>query len=166
MVDSSYIGNRIAANPTTSPLPNAANPKNITGTEVGDQVGLDVNIIQSVPLDAEISVPATGLEVSVIAAVDETIGLANRSYISGSVAVLTSPVEAKVGGSALTDRLGLRINNKGPDETVYFGPSGVDTSTGEPLYPGQSVELDFGDDNPVFLVASATGSTCIVQEFS
>lgn len=167
MVDSSYIGNRIAGNPSTSPLPNASNPKNVTTSEIDDKVGLDVNIIGSVPIEAEFTAPATGLDVNVESAADETIGLANRSYVSGTVAVLTSPVEAKADSSRLTDRLGMRIYAKKTNtDAVQYGPSGVTTTTGEDLEPGQSVELDFGDDNPVYLVASVTGNTCVVQEFS
>ena len=85
-------------------------------------------------------------------------------YVSDSVSVTTSAIEAKVGGSRLANREGVTVTNKGP-QTVYYGPSGVTSSTGDVLYKDQSVSLPLGDIE-IFLITSTSSATVIVQEFA
>ena|SRR5690606_4081423 len=89
----------------------------------------------------------------------------DNAYLSGTVTVGTSAVEAKVGGSALAEREMVRIHNIS-NSTVYFGPSGVTTSSGEPLYKNQWVSLPAGPNNPVYLIRASGSSDVIVQEMS
>lgn len=84
-------------------------------------------------------------------------------YLSGPVTVGTSAVEAKVGASAEPLRESVRIYNSSSG-TVYFGPSGVTTTTGEPLKKCQWVSLPAGSNNPVYLIAASAVGDVIVQE--
>ena len=84
------------------------------------------------------------------------------TYVSGSVTVGTSEVEAKVGGSRDSLRQFVTIYNGG-NATIYFGPSGITTSTGEPLEKKQKVEIAVSDIG-VFMITAAGTSDVIVQE--
>jgi hypothetical protein len=85
-------------------------------------------------------------------------------YVSGPVTVSTSAIEAKVGGSRLTNREALTITNQGPG-SIWFGPAGVTTSTGDELKKDQSVSLPIGDIG-VFMIKNSGSATVIVQEFA
>jgi hypothetical protein len=88
------------------------------------------------------------------------------SYVAGVVSVSTSQVEAKVGGSPLTGREVLRIFNNS-NTTIYFGPSGLTASTGEPIYKNQWVEIKAKDSLSVYLLtASGTASDVRIQEMA
>jgi hypothetical protein len=88
----------------------------------------------------------------------------NDSYLSGLIVVTTSQVEAKVGASRLSGRETLRIYNKG--STIYFGPSGVTTSTGEPLMKNQWVNIPAGENIEVFMITTSGSVNVIVQEMA
>ena len=89
----------------------------------------------------------------------------NTDYVSGTISVGTTQVEAKVGGSRLEERKVVRVYNDS-NNTIYFGPSGVTTSTGEPLTKNNWVELDLGPDVGLFLIASSSLTGIIIQERS
>lgn len=83
------------------------------------------------------------------------------SYVQGSITVGTSQVEAKVGGSRLTNRQSLLIHN-GSTKTIYVGPSGVTTSM-RPIFKDQVYATD--DANlAVFLIAATAGNTGVIIE--
>jgi hypothetical protein len=79
-------------------------------------------------------------------------------YVSGPVTVGVTEVEAKVGATRETQRQFVRIYNNS-NSVIYFGPTGLSTSTGEPLQKHQSVEVA-ASDLGVFLIAGSV----IVQE--
>jgi hypothetical protein len=85
-------------------------------------------------------------------------------YVSGAVTVTTSAIEAKVGGSRQTGREVLYIENTS-SVTIYYGPSGVTTSTGARLFKDQSVFLPVGN-MAVYLIAASGSNAVIVQEFA
>lgn len=88
------------------------------------------------------------------------------SYVAGPISVTTSQIEAKVGASRLTGREVLRIFNNS-STTIYFGPSGLTSSTGEPLYKQQWVELKVKDTLGIYLLtASGTASDVRIQEMA
>jgi hypothetical protein len=90
----------------------------------------------------------------------------NDGYASGAVAVSTTQVEAKVGASRLVGREGLTITNKGPNP-VYYGPSGVTSTTGDVLLKNQFVSLPFGEAVAVFMICAAGQSaSVIIQELA
>lgn len=92
-------------------------------------------------------------------------GVASVAYLTGTVTVGTTEVEAKVGGSALSGRISVRIYNRSSN-TIFFGPTGLTTTTGEDLAPGQSVELRLAASPGLFLIAAGAGNTVVVQELS
>lgn len=87
----------------------------------------------------------------------------SEAMVQGSVSVGTSSVEAKASTSALEGREQVRVYNKGP-YTIYWGPSGVTTSTGEPIYVDQWIDLPYSDTVPVYLVSGTASSSAIVTE--
>lgn len=91
--------------------------------------------------------------------------IVNDSYVQGTVSVTTSQIEAKVGGSRLDKRQILRIYNSS-NNTIYFGPSGVTTSTGEPIEKNNWVNIPAGDQIAVFLIAATGTNSVIVSEWS
>lgn len=87
------------------------------------------------------------------------------SYVAGSITVGTSQVLAAASGSNLSLRQELIIYNKSAS-TIYFGPTGVTTSTGIPIGPTEVLNLPFSQNVSVFLISGTAGNTVIVQELA
>ena len=86
------------------------------------------------------------------------------SYLAGSISVSTTQIEAKVGASRLESRETLRIYNNS-NTTIYFGPSGVTSLIGEPIFKNQWVNIPVNGNLAVFLItASGTASDVRIQE--
>jgi len=90
----------------------------------------------------------------------------NSDYVAGALSVTTSAVEAKVGASRLSKREMVRIYNNDSSIIIYFGPSGVTTSSGEPIKPGEAVSVPAGDAIGVFLIAASGTVNTRIQEMS
>lgn len=89
----------------------------------------------------------------------------NQTYVSGAVSVGTTAVEAKVGASRISPREMVRIYNNS-SQTVYYGASGVLTTTGEPIEPGSSISVPAGDQLGVFLIVASGTADCRIQEMA
>lgn len=100
-----------------------------------------------------------------ITADKDVFEVVNSDYVTGVVTVGTTEVEAKVGGSPLTDRKIISIYNDS-NSTIYYGPTGVTTTTGQPLLKKQTFSVVLGPDVSLFLIAGSAGNDVIVQEFS
>lgn len=87
------------------------------------------------------------------------------SYEQAVITVGTSQIEAKVNASRKDGRQMLRIYN-GSNAVVYFGPTGVTTSTGEPIEKKQWVNIPASDALALFLIAGSAGNSVIVSEWS
>ena len=87
------------------------------------------------------------------------------SLVQGLVAVTSSQIEAKVGASRQSGRQMLRIYN-GSNAIVYFGPTGVTTSTGEPIEKKQWVNIPASDTLALFLIAASGTNNVIVSEWA
>jgi hypothetical protein len=85
------------------------------------------------------------------------------AYVAGVISVSTTQIEAKVGTSRLENREVLRIFNNS-NTTLYFGPSGVTASTGEPLFKNQWINIPIGDIAVFLITASGTASDVRIQE--
>ena len=83
-------------------------------------------------------------------------------YVTGTITVGTSLVEAKVGAERLSNRQFVSIHNYGPN-TVYVGPDGVTTANGRPLFVDQSIDIPLGNLG-VYIVAEQANNTVVVQE--
>ena len=96
----------------------------------------------------------------------ELSDVSNDAYVAGSISVSTTQVEAKVGANRLAGRENLRVFNNS-NTTIYFGPSGVTASTGEPVFKNQWVNIPAGASLAVFLItASGTASDVRIQEMA
>ena len=85
------------------------------------------------------------------------------SYVAGVISVSTSQIEAKVGASRVATRETLRIYNNS-NTTIYFGPSGVTSLTGEPIFKNQWVNIPIGDIAVFLITASGTATDVRIQE--
>ena len=92
---------------------------------------------------------------------DDVLG---EGYIAGAINVSTIQIEAKVGASRLAGREYVRVFNNSAG-TIYFGPSGVTTSSGEPLYKSQWVSIPLGDVG-IYLIAASSLTDIRIQEFA
>ena len=84
------------------------------------------------------------------------------TLLQGVVTIGTTQVELKVGGSVDPDREAVRVYNKS-NSTIYIGPSGVTTSTGEPLAKKQWIEMPIGTQS-LYAIAGSAGNDVIVWE--
>lgn len=85
------------------------------------------------------------------------------SWVAGTMSVTNSASEAKVGASRLAGRQSLLVYN-GTNVNIYYGPSGVTTTNGIPIFPQQQLTLSIGNLG-VYLIAAAAGPyTVIVHE--
>lgn len=82
------------------------------------------------------------------------------TLLQGVVTVSTTQTELKVGGSVDSDRETVRVYNKS-NAIVYIGPSGVTTSTGEPLNKNQWIEMPIGTQSLYAIVASGTADVIV-----
>lgn len=84
--------------------------------------------------------------------------------VEGAITVGTSATEAKAGGSRLNPRQYLGVLNNS-SVTIYWGfTSGVTTSTGTPIAPGQYWPFDISGLQPVYLIAGTAGNNVRITE--
>lgn len=88
-----------------------------------------------------------------------------NSYVQATVSVGTSQVEAKVGSNRLEGRQLLRLFNNS-NSTIYFGPTGVTTSNGEPLFKNQSMTIPLSDAAALYMIAGSASNNVIVSEYA
>lgn len=82
----------------------------------------------------------------------------------GAITVTTSVIEAKVGGSRLSNRKLLTVYNNG-NNTIYWGyTSGVTSSNGTPIVKNQQAVWDIGDDQAIYLIAGSGSNNVRVTE--
>ena len=75
--------------------------------------------------------------------------------VTGALSVGTSAVEAKVGGSVLSDRKAIAVQPL--DFDIYWGyDSGVTTSTGHLLYKGTLAYIQSAESLPIYFIAAQT----------
>ena len=87
------------------------------------------------------------------------------NYLSAVIAVGTTQVEAKVGGSIMVDREMVMAHNDS-NSTVYFGPTGVATTgvnKGIPLFRNQTMALMIKGLS-LYFIADSADNNIIVQE--
>ena len=85
------------------------------------------------------------------------------SWLQGIVAVGATQVEVKVGASKSATREMIIIHNSS-NNTIYYGPTGITTSTGIPLFKNQWVEIMAGNHQSVFMIAASAGNNVIIAE--
>lgn len=80
--------------------------------------------------------------------------------VQGSVTIQTTQTELKVGATREPQREVVRVYNNS-NSTIYVGPAGVTSSTGEPLFKKQSMEMPIGDQALYAIVGSGTASVIV-----
>lgn len=82
-----------------------------------------------------------------------------------NLAVTTTPVEVKVGASALEDRLAVLIQPQ--DGFIYMGyNSSVSSATGIKIFKGQLFALEAGSRVTVYIVSGSGTVNVRIQEVS
>ena len=76
------------------------------------------------------------------------------ALFSGQQAVTASAVN--LGSQVL--RAGVALVNEGP-ATIWYGPTGITTSTGTPLLNGEAASIPIGNLSAVYVIAVSTGSS-------
>jgi len=80
--------------------------------------------------------------------------------LQGVVTITSTQTELKVGASLNPDREVVRVYNNS-NETIFFGPNGVTTTTGEPLRRRQSMEMPIGAQQLFAITASGTADVIV-----
>jgi hypothetical protein len=88
-----------------------------------------------------------------------------NGLVSGTITVGTSAVEVKVGANRLAGREYIELYNSS-NATIYYGPSGVTTSTGIPIFKGQVKGIPAGEEVAVYLIAAGAGNTVVAMEWA
>lgn len=120
-----------------------------TGTAgSGGHFGLDVNLLNSPTISGTVNSNLNGLT-----------NFQTSQYTVGTSAVQLTPTPL-TGRSSMSIKAITTGNN-----IVYVGSSsGVTTSTGYPLFNGDSLQLDLTGAHVVYAIASAAGQTVAVME--
>jgi len=132
-------------------LANADGSKKVTVTTVGPDNGLDVNIIGGA-VDATVS-----------GTVDTNLlGLPN--FQTSQYSIGTSAVQITL--TPLTNRSSISIKAvTTTNNMIYIGnSSSVTTSTGYPLFNGDSLQFDLTGASQIWLIASASSQTACILE--
>lgn len=90
---------------------------------------------------------------------------ANVTFIDGNKTINTTESLASVGVSNLANRKSVVIFNRG-GQTIYYGTTGVDDTTGIAIEKDEVIELELGDSIMVYLVTKTGSSTVTIQEFA
>lgn len=123
--------------------------------------GSNVAIVDS---SGNLHVTTTGSSTVSGTVTSETAGL--NAFATSQYAVGTSAVQ--ITPSPLTNRssVSLRVIVTG-NEVVFIGTnSGVSTTTGYPLYGGDTLHMDLTPSNQIWAVASAAGQTICALEMA
>ena len=94
------------------------------------------------------------------------IDVINNQFQAGTITVGTTEILASINGSSnLSGRQEITIFNSSAN-TIYYGPTGVSTSTGIPIEAGETVSLQYGEFINVYLIAATAGNSTIIHEAS
>lgn len=83
-------------------------------------------------------------------------------FVQEEITIGTTQVEALTTGTDIAEREIVRIYNKG-NQTVYFGPTGVTSTSGEPLRKNQWIEIAIRNQS-VFLITDSGTADVIVTD--
>lgn len=85
----------------------------------------------------------------------------STSITTGQQAVTNTAAKLN-GGVATSFTNGFRLKNLSTSTApVFYGPSGVTTSTGDELAPGESVILPVADASTVYVIAVSAGTSTV-----
>lgn len=129
----------------------------------------DLNELQSAGTTKVIGSDASGLETTAVNATGNgdlnTADILRSGGTQGTITVGTSAVEVKVGGSALSDRKLVNIDNTS-STVLYWGyTSGVTTSSyAGRIFKDQQIFLPAGPSCTIYLIAGTAGNSVRIGE--
>jgi hypothetical protein len=84
--------------------------------------------------------------------------------VVGAKTVTTTAASIFAGSAALPDRYAMTVYNDS-SYTIYWGPSGVTTSTGMPILPGDSVTFEFSQSvvTAIYMIAAASAAIRVME---
>jgi len=99
--------------------------------------------------------------------VEATLLALRQTIVTGAKTVTSTAAEIFAGSSRLAGRHAMVITNVGTDH-VYIGASGVTTNNGFPLFPGDTIRIDFNPASnvPVFAVSGGPNVEVRVVELA
>ena len=150
----------------------------ITATIIGGKTGLDVNIVGgTITLPPGLATEATlsGLSAkfnslgpvsSTVNGELQTSDISNNGGVNGAITVGTSAVEAKVGGSVLSNRKQLIIFHNGSGK-LYCGMSpSVTSANGIPIFKNTMLTIPAGSNSHIWLIADTSGNDIRLAELA
>ena len=90
---------------------------------------------------------------------------ANVDFQDSTKTITTTQSLLAVGVSNLANRKSVALFNKGA-QTVYYGTTGVTSSTGIAVEKDEFLELAIGDNIDVYLVTGSASASVVIQEFA
>jgi hypothetical protein len=99
----------------------------------------------------------------------ESVGTApqvmNSAFLGTQVAIGLTQVEAKVGTSRLANRKEVYIENTS-SRPIWYGPTGVTSTSGASLLPKQFVSINIGDQVAIYIISTFADAYAVVQEYA
>lgn len=154
----------------------------LTSTLVGGKQGLDVNVIEGINVEVDLSHvddsvrlgdgtdfftsttigPDVGLDVNIINEVQvNDAALADTAIAAAANTLAVADTAQNVVAAPLADRKYLFVRNMF-NKDIYIGGTGVTNANGFPLSPGQLIELRCGDNVDIEFVGRA-GDTPVIR---
>ena len=91
---------------------------------------------------------------------------ANITYSTATKSVgNVTEVLAAVGGANLANRKTIVAYNRGP-QTVYYGPTGVTSTTGIPIEKDEVVTFAIGDNIDVYFITGSSTASVTIEEYA
>jgi hypothetical protein len=125
----------------------------------------DINSAQSVKI---IGSNSSGVEQTPVASTLkgdlQTTDILLGPGVQGTLTVGTSPVEVKVGVSALANRKLVTLSNTSNSDIYWGYTNAVTTATGTPIVKNQQDNWDISDTATIFVVAGSAGNIVRITE--
>lgn len=91
---------------------------------------------------------------------------ANITYSTATKSVgNVTPVLAAVGGANLANRKTVVVYNRGA-QTIYYGPTGVTSTTGIPIEKDEVVTFAIGDNIDVYFITGSSTASVTIEEYA
>ena len=127
----------------------------------------DLDFTKASQLVSITGIDSTGLETNPVNSTSNGDLQTSDTFLGGpldfAISLGLSAVEVKSGVSPVAARKAVRIFNNG-NSTIYWGGSGVTSSTGEPIFRNTSITITAGPNCHIYLIASSTGNDIRCKE--
>lgn len=90
---------------------------------------------------------------------------ANVSFVTANKTATTTELLVNVSGTNLANRKSVVVYNRGAQD-IYYGPTGVDDTTGVVISKDELVAFEVGDSINLYIVTKTGTATVTIQEFA